>query len=72
MNRDYNRVIAIKEKSAGNDSVGDMWLETKSFTPNTPISEIIAWQGVRGGKLIITVDDTIVDGFPVEKSGLPF
>lgn len=52
------KIIAIKERSVGNDMVGDAWLETKIFEPSTPISEIINWQKNKGvGKLIITVED---------------
>ena len=52
----YKKVIAIKEQSAGNESVGDMWLETKSFSKDTPIHEIISWASGASGKLIITID----------------
>ena len=37
------RVIAILEKSAGNESVGEMWKETASFELNTPIGQILEW-----------------------------
>ena len=56
-------IVAIKEKSAGNETVGDKWLETKIFDENTPINEIIKWsqndfmKPACGGKLIITVPD---------------
>jgi len=56
-------IVAIKEKSAGNETVGDKWLETKIFDENTPINEIIKWsqngfmRPACGGKLIITVPD---------------
>jgi|AntAceMinimDraft_15_1070371.scaffolds.fasta_scaffold18018_4 hypothetical protein len=54
----YERVIATKERSAGNESIGDMWLETKSFPKNTKIEEIIRWaKNNCTGKLIITVDE---------------
>ena len=36
-------IVAVKERSAGNDSVGDMWLETKVFADDTPISTVWAW-----------------------------
>lgn len=49
-------IVAIKERSAGNESVGDMWLETKIFEPTTPASEIVKWgNGLSmSGKLILT------------------
>ena len=57
------KIVAVKEKSAGNESVGDMWLETKIFEESTPIVEIIKWsqngrtESRNGGRLIITVPD---------------
>lgn len=54
---DYERVVATKEKSNGNESVGDMWTETKTFSKDTAISEIIDWAKNCGGKLIITIDE---------------
>jgi len=52
------KIIAVKERSAGNESVGSMWLETKIFCPGTPILEIIDWsQPDKYGRLIITVAD---------------
>ncbi len=37
------RVIAILDMSAGNETVGEMWQETKSFDCNTPVIEILRW-----------------------------
>lgn len=42
------QVVAIKDMSAGNESVGDMWQETKIFSLDTPVSEIIDWATVNG------------------------
>ena len=52
----YEKVIAVKEMAWGNDTVGNMWLETKSFNRTTPICEIVEWARDAGGKLIITID----------------
>lgn len=61
----YERIIATSEKSAGNESVGDMWTDTKSFGKSTPISEIIEWGKETKGKLIITIDQaTVKDDLP--------
>lgn len=57
----YSRIIATKERSAGNDVVGDMWIETSSFEKETPIEKIIEWAGNNCGKLIITIDDSTLD-----------
>lgn len=59
MDSEYTQIIAIQECSAGNETIGDMWLETKSFDNKIPIEEIIDWaDGLSnaGGRLIITVD----------------
>lgn len=37
------RIIAMLERSAGNDSVGQMWVETKSFDDDAEISEVLSW-----------------------------
>lgn len=37
------KIIAMLERSAGNESVGQMWTETKSFDDNAPISDVIEW-----------------------------
>ena len=58
----YERIIATKERSAGNDSVGSMWNETKSFSKDTRIKEIIEWNNDNQGRLMITIDqDTTND-----------
>lgn len=53
----YHYVIAIKERSAGNETVGDMWFETKSFDKETPVSDIIKWASDASGKLVLTIDE---------------
>jgi hypothetical protein len=55
----YTHIIAIGEKSAGNDTVGDMWTETKIFPRETPIEEIIEWaKEIKvNGKLVITISE---------------
>lgn len=58
---DFERVIATKERSAGNDTVGDMWTETKSFNRDTPINKILEWAKDCSGKLIITIDEDTAD-----------
>lgn len=57
----YTKIIAIKERSAGNDLVGDMWIETKSFDVATPVKEIMYWANDCSGKLILTIDESSVD-----------
>jgi hypothetical protein len=55
------KVIAVQERSAGNEQVGEMWLDTETFVADTPIEAIVRWADKRGnfmtngGRLIITV-----------------
>jgi len=35
------KIIAIKEMSAGNDTVGDMWKETKIFDETATLKEVM-------------------------------
>lgn len=53
-----SRIIATAERSGGNETVGDMWTETRSFPAETPIREIIEWAvSVNiSGRLTITPD----------------
>lgn len=39
----YDNIIASIEKSNGNDSVGSMWIETRSFHKDVHIRDIIGW-----------------------------
>jgi hypothetical protein len=53
----YTHIVAIKEMSSGNESVGNMWMETKVFSKDTPIDAIVQWARDVGGKLIITISE---------------
>jgi hypothetical protein len=37
------QIVAIKDMSAGNETVGEAWQETKVFSESTPVGEIVAW-----------------------------
>lgn len=37
------QVVAILDRSAGNDTVGEMWQETKVFDQKTPLFEVMKW-----------------------------
>lgn len=36
-------IVAIRDMSAGNESIGEMWQETKIFDGSTPVIEIVKW-----------------------------
>lgn len=37
------KIVAIRDMSAGNETIGETWQETKIFDGSTPVSEIIKW-----------------------------
>lgn len=52
------RVVAIKDMAAGNESVGEMWQETKIFdADNTPLAEVMEWAGSRKKRVTLTIPD---------------
>lgn len=43
------KIVAMVDRSAGNESVGVMWTETKIFDITEPIENIYAWLTERLG-----------------------
>lgn len=41
------KIVAILDRSAGNDSVGDMWKETAVFDESVTAREILEWASER-------------------------
>ena len=50
------RVVAIKDMSAGNETVGDAWNETKIFTGQTTLLEVMQWVGAKK-RVVLSVPD---------------
>ena len=53
-------IVAIQECSAGNESVGNMWLETHIFNRSEPIANVLKWADslpCANGRLIIRAPD---------------
>jgi hypothetical protein len=50
------QMVVIRDMSAGNDTVGEMWQETKIFDEDTPLSEVMQWAGPRK-RVTITIPD---------------
>ena len=44
------KIVAIKAMSAGNDRVGEMWEETKIFSPSDTLQQVVDWAGIRTGR----------------------
>lgn len=57
--KNYTKVVAIIEKAAGNESIGDMWFEARTFPKEAPIEDIVKWAENKdcSGKLIIAIDE---------------
>ena len=51
------KIVAIKDMSDGNESVGEMWKETKIFDGNAPIKDVMAWAGRRRKNVVITLPE---------------
>ena len=41
--------VVIVDRSAGNESVGEMWKETRVFPPDATIKEAMDWAETRSG-----------------------
>lgn len=37
------KIVAIRDMADGNDSVGEMWQETKIFDSNDKVYDIVKW-----------------------------
>ena len=55
------KIIVSVNRSDGNESVGDMWVETKSFQSTEPLENIYSWVIKKGGclghKISLTLDE---------------
>lgn len=60
---EYRAIVAIAERSEGNESVGTEWIDARTFPKETPVATILEWAHKNGceGKLIITIDDAGVE-----------
>jgi len=62
------QVVAIKDMSAGNESVGEMWQETKIFWHNARLIDVLRWVDDRRKRVQLTIPDGEVlpdpDTFP--------
>ncbi len=48
--------VVIKKMSAGNESVGEMWDETKIFDETATLEDVMRWAGTRK-QIIITLPE---------------
>ena len=59
------KIVAIKEMSDGNESVGEMWKETKIFDDETKLKDVMKWLGTDRKKknIILSMPDEDKDEF---------
>lgn len=59
------KIIAMKERSAGNAEVGEMWIDTAIFAPSTTLFDVLAWaqdgpdgdNPTKHGRLMLSIAD---------------
>ena len=52
------KVVRIIEKSAGNETVGDMWKETEIFDDSQPISDL--FKDIEEGYIMLSIPKSAV------------
>ena len=58
------KIVAIKECSAGNESVGTEWLETCIFDEDATVKDVLKWASsgrnylsTKGNRIMLTIAD---------------
>ena len=51
------KIIAIKDMSAGNETVGEAWQETKIFDSNDALINVMRWAGSTKKKVTLTIPE---------------
>ena len=51
------KIVAIKDMSAGNESVGEMWQETKIFDCTETLFDVMKWVGTHKKRVTLNVPD---------------
>ena len=57
------KVVAIKDMAAGNDTIGEMWKETKVFDASDSLSDVMEWAKNRKTHVILTVPENDAEEF---------
>ena len=51
------KIVAIKDMSAGNDTVGEAWQETKIFDSNDSILQVMRWVQSTKKKVTLSIPE---------------
>lgn len=65
------KLIAIKDMSAGNETIGETWKETKIFDHTDQLIDVMKWVGIKKN-VVITIPDDGVDEFIKIEDKMPF
>ena len=49
------KIVAIKDMSAGNESVGEAWQETKIFDSDASLLDVMQWVGKSPKRVTLSV-----------------
>lgn len=59
----YTIVVTTIERSAGNDQVGDMWTESRTYPLDATLKQVIDWAALKcTGRLTLTMDESSKQG----------
>lgn len=47
------QIVIVKEMSAGNESIGTEWLESKIFSEDSTLRDVLQWKKSSYGRLMI-------------------
>jgi len=65
-------IVAIKDMSNGNETVGEMWKETKIFGETEPLKAVMDWVGSRKKNVVLTIAHNEETKVEEHSSDLPF
>ena len=57
------KIVAIKDMSAGNESVGEAWQETKIFDSTASLLDVMQWVGRSPKRVTLSVPADEITGF---------
>lgn len=55
------KIVAIKDESAGNETVGEMWQETKIFDHTATLLDVLQWVGTHKKRVTLTIPHDSMD-----------
>ena len=61
------KIVAIKDMSAGNDTIGEVWKETKIFEENRTVLDVMLWVGAHKSVILTIPDNSLSEFHSLEK-----